>query len=286
MYEYDSRVRFTEVGQDRRMTLMAILNAFQDCSTFHSEDLGVGMDFLEQRERMWVLRSWKMVIYRYPQMAEHIRVGTWPYEFGRLGGRRNFRLMDAEGRMAACADTEWVFMDMKKQRPARVDEEVSSAYRLEPGLSMEGESGRIRLLDTLEEKEPFAVHVRHLDVNHHVNNGQYVRLAEEYLPEDFEIYQMRAEYRKPAVLHDLICPRVGYSSGGCTVLLGDTNGNPYAVVEFKCRDGRKFDGVGKDTGTGNYEEGRFWGLSGRDGASGRESAAPRQTGAQRRTDRG
>ena len=39
MYEYDSRVRLTEVGQDRRMTLTAILNAFQDCSTFHSVKL-------------------------------------------------------------------------------------------------------------------------------------------------------------------------------------------------------------------------------------------------------
>lgn len=236
MYEYDSRVRLTEVGQDRRMTLTAILNAFQDCSTFHSEDLGMGMEYLEKRNRMWVLRSWKMMIYRYPEMAEHIRIGTWPYQFGKLGGQRNFRLMDAKGRMAACADTEWVFMDTKKQRPTRVDEETGSAYGLEPALSMEGESGKIRLPDTLTEKEPFAIHVRHLDVNHHVNNGQYVQLAQEYLPEGFVIYQMRAEYRKSAVLQDMVCPQVGYQNGVCTVFLGDTDGKPYAVVEFRCRE--------------------------------------------------
>lgn len=232
MYEYDSRVRFTEVGQDRRMTLTAILNAFQDCSTFHSEDLGVGMDFLEQRNRMWVLRSWKIIVYRYPRMAEHIRIGTWPYEFGKLSGRRNFRLMDGEGKMAACADTEWVLMDTEKQRPTRVDEEISSAYRLEPGLSMEGENGTIRLPDTLDKKGSFAVQARHLDVNHHVNNGQYVQLAEEYLPEGFVVRQMRAEYRKSAMLRDMVCPQVGCSGDGCTVFLGDTAGKPYAVVEF------------------------------------------------------
>ena len=33
MYEYNSRVRLTEVDQEQRMTLTAILNAFQDCST-------------------------------------------------------------------------------------------------------------------------------------------------------------------------------------------------------------------------------------------------------------
>ena len=41
MYEYDSRVRLSEVDQHQRMTLNAVLNYFQDCSSFHSEDLGV-----------------------------------------------------------------------------------------------------------------------------------------------------------------------------------------------------------------------------------------------------
>ena len=75
MYEYNTRVRLTEVDQDRKMTLAGILNAFQDCSTFHSEDLGVGMDYLEARERMWVLRSWKIQVFRYPCLGEHIQIG-------------------------------------------------------------------------------------------------------------------------------------------------------------------------------------------------------------------
>ena len=46
MYEYDSRVRLSEVDQHQRMTLNAVLNYFQDCSFFHSEDLGVGIEYL------------------------------------------------------------------------------------------------------------------------------------------------------------------------------------------------------------------------------------------------
>ena len=94
MYGYDSRVRLSEVDQDRRMTLNAILNSFQDCSSFHSEDLGVGAAFVEQKKRMWVLSSWKIVIQRYPELAESIRVETSPYEFSKLTGRRNFRMLD------------------------------------------------------------------------------------------------------------------------------------------------------------------------------------------------
>ncbi len=233
MYEYDSRVRLTEVDQEQRMTLIGILNAFQDCSTFHSEDLGVGMDYLTKKKRMWVLRSWKIVVSRYPRLAERIRVGTWPYAFDKMTGQRNFRLLDQEGQLAACADTLWVYMDMDRMRPARVDEDVRQAYTLEPRFPMEYETDKIPLLAKMEEREPFGVHTYHLDVNHHVNNGQYVQLAGSYLPENFSIGQMRAEYCRQAVLHDIIYPKVGCFLDGYTILLGDKEGKPYAVVEFR-----------------------------------------------------
>lgn len=233
MYEYDSRVRLTEVDQNQRMTLTAVLNYFQDCSTFHSEDLGVGIKLLETKKRMWVLRSWKIVIERYPKLAERIRVGTWPYEFGKMTGRRNFCLSDADGNMAAYADTLWVFMDMERMRPTRIDPEISSAYTLEPKLAPAETEDQIEIPDVMEEEEAFPIHTYHLDVNHHVNNGQYVQLAGNYLPENFQIRQMRAEYKRSAVLGDIIYPRIGRCKDGYTVLLGDESGRPYAVVEFK-----------------------------------------------------
>lgn len=233
MYEYNTRVRLTEVDQDRKMTLAGILNAFQDCSTFHSEDLGVGMDYLEARERMWVLRSWKIQVFRYPCLGEHIRVGTWPYGFGKLTGERNFHLLGRDGKPAAWGDSTWVFMDTGRMRPALVDEEIRAAYETEPGLVMEGEDGPIRIPEALREGEPFAVHARQLDVNHHVNNGQYVQMAGEYLPKDFWVGQMRAEYRKPAVLDDVIYPKVFTLQNGYTVLLADKEERPYAIIEFK-----------------------------------------------------
>lgn len=233
MYEYDSRVRLTETDQNQRMTLNAILNHFQDCCTFHSEDLGRGMKYLASMDRMWVLSSWKIVVNRYPEMAERIRVGTWPYSFGKMTGQRNFQLLDGEGKVAAYADTLWVLMDTVRQRPARIDDKISEAYTLEPKLDMEYDEDKIQIPEELEAKEPFTIHKYHLDVNHHVNNGQYVQMAGDYLPEGFGIHQMRAEYKKSAVLNDVIYPQVGSCEGGYTMVLGDETGKPYAVIEFR-----------------------------------------------------
>ena len=54
----------------------------------------------------------------------------------------------------------------------------------------------------------------HIDTNHHVNNAQYVEIARELLPEDFQIGQLRAEYKKAAVLGDRIYPRISFTDDG------------------------------------------------------------------------
>ena len=94
----------------------------------------------------------------------------------KTGRPEKFSADGCEGKDGCMRGYRVGFHGHKKQRPTRVDEETGSAYGLEPALSMEGESGKIRLPDTLAEKEPFAIHVRHLDVNHHVNTGSMCSL--------------------------------------------------------------------------------------------------------------
>ena len=49
MYTFDSRVRYSETGEDGLLSLPAIVDYFQDASTFQSEDLGIGIDFLKKK---------------------------------------------------------------------------------------------------------------------------------------------------------------------------------------------------------------------------------------------
>ena len=48
MYAFESKVRYSEVGEDTRMTLYSVLNYFQDCSVFHSESVGRGTAVQEE----------------------------------------------------------------------------------------------------------------------------------------------------------------------------------------------------------------------------------------------
>ena len=43
-YSFNSRVRYSETGENGKLTLPGVLNYFQDCCTFESEQTGVGME--------------------------------------------------------------------------------------------------------------------------------------------------------------------------------------------------------------------------------------------------
>ena len=71
-YTFDTRIRFSEVDHTRRLTIPGMINYFQDCSTFQSEKIGFGFEYLNERNQAWVLLSWQIVIERYPEFNEKI----------------------------------------------------------------------------------------------------------------------------------------------------------------------------------------------------------------------
>ena len=48
MYSFDSRVRFSEVDETQELRVTSLINFFQDCSTFQSESIGLGIDALKE----------------------------------------------------------------------------------------------------------------------------------------------------------------------------------------------------------------------------------------------
>ena len=237
MYTFHSRVRYSEVNSERELTLPSLLDYLQDCCSFQSEKLGVGLDYLAKEQFGWVLSSWEIEILRYPVIGEEMAVHTWPYKFKGIYGYRNFLVEDGQGETIVRANSIWVFMDMARLRPTRIPDAMISAYEGEFGEPLEGNWSE-RKIDHPKEgqkKEPIQVAKFHIDTNHHMNNGKYVLVAEEYLPEDFRVGGLRVEYKKAARLGDVLYPEVVQEEDAVTVVLAEESGKPYAVVRFTRR---------------------------------------------------
>ena len=234
-YSFNSRVRYSETGEDGRLTLPGALNYFQDCCTFQAESIGLGMEVLKARDRAWFLSSWQVIVDEYPAMGTEIKITTAPYDFKGFMGMRNFTIETADGRLLAWANSNWTNLIISKGIPARLTPADTDNYVLSEKIEMDYAPRKISLPDGMISQEPFQVQKHHLDTNHHVNNAQYVDIARELVPSGTEIGEIRAEYRKAAVLGDEIVVKRAREGMSHLVSLCNANGDVFANVELKER---------------------------------------------------
>lgn len=232
MYSFSSRIRYSELDDHCELTLHSLINFFQDCSTFQSESLGRGLSYMEKKHRAWLLSSWQIEIARLPKLGEEVLVGTFPYDFKAFYGYRNFFLKDAEGNFLVKANSIWFHMDVDSGRPVKPDAEDVAGYEPEEKLSMEYAGRKLPALKEGTKGEPIVVRKYHLDSNHHVNNGQYIAMAQEFLPEGIQIHKIRIEYKQAAVYGDVIYPLYAKQGEEWMVSLENEAGQPYAVAAF------------------------------------------------------
>ncbi len=234
MYSYESRIRYSELDETGHLKIEALLDYFQDCSTFHSEDIDLGVDYLKDQNMVWVLSSWQIVVERYPRLGERVTIATAPYDFKGFIGYRNFWMVDQKGERIACANTIWSLIDIEKGKPARPTQEMLQKYVLQEKLDMEYAPKRIAIPKELEAGEAIVIRSHHLDTNHHVNNGQYVRIAIDSLSKECHVKQLRAEYKKQSYLGDVLTPYIAFTEDGKHVIvLKDAEENISCVVEIQ-----------------------------------------------------
>ena len=237
MYQYKTRVGYSQTDKNKNMTLGAIIDCFQDCSCFHSEEVGRGFAYLEPKHLVWILNFWQIQIKRRPAFAENITVGTLPYAFRGFIGSRNFWIEDESGEKIVMANSIWTHMNLEKQIPVKASDEIAEAYGQEDKIEMDYAPRKIPMPSgdgwKADKKESLIIKEYHLDSNNHVNNGQYVRIAFSYLPADLEYKGIRVEYKKQALLSDVMCPTVYEKENLIVVTLSNEENEPYAVIEVE-----------------------------------------------------
>lgn len=232
MYSFNSKVRFSETDQNGRLKLSSLMDYFQDCSTFHSESAGVGIDHEMENKRAWVVSYWQIEIDRYPFLYENIKTGTFATSFKGACGNRNFFMEDEKGNMIARAKSIWAYVDTENGRPVRITEEEVEKYGTDNLFELENMGRKVQKGKDPVLMESFKVRKEYIDRNGHVNNCRYVEMASEYIPEESDIKKVRVGYMKPARYGDTIYPYVSEDENKLTVELADENRNSYCITEF------------------------------------------------------
>ncbi|QAT41965.1 acyl-[acyl-carrier-protein] thioesterase [Aminipila luticellarii] len=235
MYTYNDRIKISETDKRRNWTLPAIVDAMQNCVMFQLEDLGVGLDFFDEQNKVLVVAGWQVKIFKLPKLFDKITVGTQVYGYKAATGLRHCMIWNDAGELVIASHSIGVFVDPQTGRPIKTSPEEWQKYDVNPDTpcsSILFQDRRISLPQHFEIAEEFDVNIHHLDVNNHMNNGQYVRIAYNYLPEDFAVSEFRVEYKRQATLGDRILVKLSRQEHIFCVVLCDPENIPFAVVEF------------------------------------------------------
>ena len=235
MYSFDSVVRYSEIDESGRLSILAILNYLQDCSTFQSESLGKGMSYLKDNSMAWWLSNWQLEIKERPKLCDKINICTFAYDFKNIYGYRNFGIRDDKGNYLIKADSIWFCYDLKTNKPRKPVKEDIELY-LSAGESKWDMPDTKRKLETVKDADTVNETVitrQYIDTNHHVNNAYYVEIAKDVLPESFEIKRIEVQYKTAAKLGDRLILKCGIRDGAYIVELTSDKGDSYAVVSFR-----------------------------------------------------
>ena len=232
MYSLNYKVTTSTCDSEGRLKLYSALQMMQDCSEMWIDsEPGVKQYFTEQNMAQ-LLASRQVEVVRVPEYKEELTVTTSVYGMKPMFGFRNTFIYDAEGKPCYKTWSMGAFVDKSNGKLKRVDDETIASMSLEPQLEMNYKDRRIILpKDGGETLDPIKVLRADIDYNKHLNNANYIRMAMELLPEDFDVKGLRVEYRVAAKLGDQLIPTLFQIEGGIIVSLSTRN-EVSAIIEF------------------------------------------------------
>ena len=233
MYSLKYKVTTSTCDSEGRLKLYSALQMMQDCSEMWIDsEPGIKQYFTVQNMAQ-LLVSRQVEIIRVPSYKEELTVTTSVYGMKPMFGFRNTFIYDAEGKPCYRTWSMGAFVDKSDGKLKRIDEATLASMHLDPQLELNYQDRRIILpKEGGKTLEPIRVLRADIDYNKHMNNANYVRVAMELLPEDFEVRGLRVEHRVAAKLADQLIPTL-YEQDGTYIVALSIGNEVSAIIEFQ-----------------------------------------------------
>jgi len=128
-FTYTFTVPASAIDFNGHVNNITYLEWMMEAAVRHSRSVGMSFERCVELGGTWVARS-NHIEYKKPAFeGEELRMETWIESLGRLTSRRQYRIIRTEDEALICSgQTEWVFVDAKRQRPAPIPAPISEAF--------------------------------------------------------------------------------------------------------------------------------------------------------------
>jgi len=184
------------VNPDGLASIQGLSYCLQETAVNHAAAGKFGYGDLIKDNRAWVLTRQMIKLYKIPLISQKILVESWVDQTTEIISIRDFHLLDSEKKLLGVARTSWMLMDLKARKPVKIPTQLIKRFPHSPGrihekLPLEKIP---HLKSDYQDIIPFQVVYNDLDMNHHVNNIQYLK----WVLDDFS-YDFRKKYRLESI---------------------------------------------------------------------------------------
>ncbi|MBE0585768.1 MAG: hypothetical protein IH612_18650 [Desulfofustis sp.] len=190
-------IQVGEVSTDRTLRLDALFNHFQEMAVLHTQRVGLSLNTFLETGHTWVLSRAMVQIAQLPRLDDTVTLATWSRGIERFKGFREFELY-LQGRRIIAASTLWIYLDVRKGRPARVPDSFRDRYGLIADRAVEGDDIQalgFADIDHVDYLLTVATRISDFDINGHVNNAVMVQYLQTALVRYFGVQAVIADIR-------------------------------------------------------------------------------------------
>ena len=206
---YTTTCNYSDLSPNGTLSNVGFLKMFQEAASCHSAFIGYGPTDSPKTNCVWIILSWKLKVFSRPEWNTKLEIKTWANIYADTFSYRDFEIYDESHNLLAIASSKWVIVDYITRHISKIPKEVSDKFN-SSNKPVFGDKVNIKLKEPVNLANSFDYTVlrRDLDTNIHVNNLNYLRFAEEALPEDiynkFEINNVEIMYKTEAKLNNTL----------------------------------------------------------------------------------
>lgn len=178
IHERTFRIRHYECDAYGHVNNANYVRYMQEAAFGASAAAGYDLHRYHEMNRLWLIRETDIEYLRPLKYGDSVRVKTWVDDFRRVRSRRMYELYSVkDNELVARANTDWVFIDTKTNRPVTIPDEMIRAFI--PNHDSKDAPPREKFPAAPPPppgvfKMPLRVSWRDIDTAGHVNNAMYL----------------------------------------------------------------------------------------------------------------
>lgn len=184
MTDLENQIPFSGIDPKGRLKFGVLLEMFQEMADIDASKYNLSVRQTLEHDVTWVLRKYRIDLEKYPTKDDGtIRIKTYAEPFRNLYSLRSYKLWNGAGDFLGSAYTWWVLLDIKRERPIRLDKsELMTGFmeRLSEELPRD-----VKVPDVTDPQieEKWKVRWQDLDVNDHTNHAVFFSWALDTVPD-------------------------------------------------------------------------------------------------------